>query len=282
MHPDRLWVYECRAERSPPTEPERAGYLGLWPEPPYYYFFFDRQVDAWLAGWLSSNNLLRLNARYHLDYLQWQQLEHEELKAGSLRIRFVAPGAPPPEEDRVLHVIPGLSFGTGLHPTTRGCLLLVDRIFRHSPGLSVVDLGTGSGILALACTALGARRTWAVECNPLAVREAHRNVRANRREDQIACIAADGLNVLRGSRDLLLMNLEAASLPGVLQGPEWRRYPRAVLSGFLESQWQEFEPMIPSAFRESGRVVLDGWLTVHLYRPPGTEGATGAGFRSTG
>lgn len=77
----------------------------------------------------------------------------------------------------IVEIDPGQAFGTGLHPTTRGCLLhlqemdLVDR--------TLTDVGTGSGILALAAAMLGARRVYACDVDPVAVRAASENARRN-------------------------------------------------------------------------------------------------------
>jgi len=65
---------------------------------------------------------------------------------------------------------PGQAFGSGYHPTTRGCLTLLRRVFASEPPRRVLDLGTGTGILAQASLALGAERVVAVEYNELAVR----------------------------------------------------------------------------------------------------------------
>ncbi len=64
---------------------------------------------------------------------------------------------------------PGLAFGSGYHPTTRTCLELLRRVYETDTPRRVLDLGTGTGILALAALALGAERVMAVEYNELAV-----------------------------------------------------------------------------------------------------------------
>ncbi len=80
----------------------------------------------------------------------------------------------PPVDDVVIHLDPGMAFGTGLHPTTRACLeRLEDTV---APGMSVLDVGTGSGILALAAARLGATRVVALDMDPVAVAAAQANV----------------------------------------------------------------------------------------------------------
>lgn len=83
-----------------------------------------------------------------------------------------------PAEDEVLvELDPGMAFGTGLHPTTQLCLQVLEEVVR--PGDSVLDLGTGSGILAIAAARLGATPVVAVDNDPVAVKVARANVAAN-------------------------------------------------------------------------------------------------------
>lgn len=79
--------------------------------------------------------------------------------------------------DRVIELDPGMAFGTGAHPTTQLCLTMLEE--RVAPGDRVLDLGTGSGILALAAARLGAREVLALDLDPIAVAAARENVSAN-------------------------------------------------------------------------------------------------------
>ncbi|MBA7593525.1 Ribosomal protein L11 methyltransferase [subsurface metagenome] len=80
-------------------------------------------------------------------------------------------------EQVVIEVDPGMAFGTGLHATTRLCLLALEAYLR--PGMAVLDLGTGSGILAIAAAKLGASSVLALDINPAVVTIARGNVQAN-------------------------------------------------------------------------------------------------------
>jgi len=84
----------------------------------------------------------------------------------------------PANEEVIIELDPGMAFGTGLHPTTRLCLQSVESYIQ--PGWQVLDLGTGSGIQALAAAKLGAKHVLALDNDPIAVKVARANVRANK------------------------------------------------------------------------------------------------------
>lgn len=94
----------------------------------------------------------------------------------------------PQPADVVLHLDPGMAFGTGLHPTTQLCLILLEQ--HAQPGLRTLDLGTGSGILAIAAAKLGAGPVLALDNDPVAVAVAAENVARNQVGDAVT--AAEG------------------------------------------------------------------------------------------
>jgi len=105
---------------------------------------------------------------------------------------------------------PGMAFGTGHHASTRGCLVLLERALRAAPQARVLDLGTGSGILAIGAVKLGASEVWAVDTDPDACAIAAQNVRVNRVADAIR-VTTD-LAAVPGTFDIVLANLLAGLL----------------------------------------------------------------------
>lgn len=99
----------------------------------------------------------------------------------------------PETGDVVVELDPGMAFGTGLHPTTRGCLLACERHVR--PGMRILDVGAGSGILSIAAAKLGAASVLALEIDPVAVDVASKNIAANGLEATVS--------VLQGSLERL-------------------------------------------------------------------------------
>ena len=118
----------------------------------------------------------------------------------------------PRPSEVVIRLDPGMAFGTGLHATTRLCLLAVERLLRR--GMRVLDVGTGSGILAIAAALQGAKSVRAIDIDPVAVRVAQANVALNQVDDIVrvgqGSLGTDSLGGVWGGSsqyDLLLVNI---------------------------------------------------------------------------
>lgn len=161
----------------------------------------------------------------------------------------------------------GLAFGSGEHATTRACLEALDRIARTERFERVLDLGCGSGILAIAAAKARRCRVWAADNDPIAVRVARENVRRNGVADRVRVLLSEGLArpALRrvAPFDLVLANILADPL--IELAPELARASapggRLVLSGFLDRQ----APAVEAAFRAKGL-----WCCGRIDHPPWT------------
>lgn len=114
----------------------------------------------------------------------------------------------PKPEEIVLYLDPGMAFGTGLHATTRLCLVAIERLLR--PGMKVLDVGTGSGILAISAAMQGAEHVRALDTDPTCVQVARDNVALNNVDDQVTVQEGTLDTSLVSERyDLLLVNILA-------------------------------------------------------------------------
>ncbi|WNQ13441.1 50S ribosomal protein L11 methyltransferase [Paenibacillus aurantius] len=98
-------------------------------------------------------------------------------------------------EEIILELDPGMAFGTGTHATTSLCLRTIEKVVR--PGDEVIDVGTGSGILAIAAAKLGAKHVLALDLDPVAVSSAEENTKLNGLENQVTVRLSDLLQALR-------------------------------------------------------------------------------------
>lgn len=114
--------------------------------------------------------------------------------------------------DLVIEMDPGMAFGCGTHATTSLCLRLLEKYIRT--GDKVYDVGTGSGILAIASAKLGAGRVLAVDLDPLACRVAAENVKRNGVVDKVQVLQGNLLELVEDSADLVVSNIIASIIAG--------------------------------------------------------------------
>jgi ribosomal protein L11 methyltransferase len=180
------------------------------------------------------------------------------------RLRIVPAGGDP--NLAAIQLIDSAAFGTGLHPTTALCLEALQDIVEIARPDAVLDVGTGSGILALAALRLGVPRALGIDLDEDALRAAEENARINRMDDRLA-LACGGPETVDGAFPLVLANVLAAPL--VEMAPALVRrlahHGELVLSGIPESA----EPDVDRAYRRLGldrvRVLARaGWVALVL------------------
>jgi ribosomal protein L11 methyltransferase len=174
----------------------------------------------------------------------------------------IAPG------EVALRLDPGMAFGTGLHPTTRGCLTLLQEISRMP--LVVLDVGSGSGILALAALRLGAERAVCYDTDPLAVQATLANAEANGLASRVNANLGS-LPTTGESYPLVVANLVAAVLIDLAEPLAARTAAGGTLlaSGIIEGRADEVLGALTDAgFALGGRLDDGEWVSVRLAASP--------------
>lgn len=175
----------------------------------------------------------------------------------------------PTAEEVVVELDPGMAFGTGTHPTTQMCLLAIEE--RVRPGARVLDLGTGSGILAIAAAKLGAARVLALDTDPQAVTVARENVWRNGVADRVR-VARGSLAQAIGRFDLIAVNILAQVLVEMArEGLAQRLAPGGVLiaAGLLAGQEAEVRLALQQAgLLIVGRRQMEDWVALEATREP--------------
>ena len=178
---------------------------------------------------------------------------------------------PPWEEKRPgrinLVIDPGMAFGTGHHETTRSCLTLMEKYATIPKKNSFLDLGTGTGILAIAASKLGYRRVIGIDTDPLAVDAARKNIETNRTPE--VDIREGSLSEIDETFDVIAANLISGvlvQLAGELSAA-LNTGGIAILSGILSGQEGEvIEAMSAAGLRTLERYHDGKWVSLVVER----------------
>ena len=204
----------------------------------------------------------------------WVRATLEELvpvRAGRFIVHGQHDRAKVPPNKLGIEIEAALAFGTGHHGTTRGCLLLLDHVLKAYRPRRVLDLGTGTGVLAIAVAKALHVKVLASDIDPLSVRVAYDNARRNGTGDLVETVRANGFSapefVPRAPFDLVLANVLANPLRQMATPMARHLAPSAlvILSGLLPHQAQS----VIAAYRTRGlvlqrRIQIEGWSSLLL------------------
>ncbi len=176
--------------------------------------------------------------------------------------------------DIAIEIEAGQAFGTGHHGTTAGCLETIDRVITSRRVRNALDLGTGSGVLAIAVRKLRNIPVLATDIDPIAVRVAKENVRSNGIASGVTLETAPGFHSTAFSRhgpfDLIIANILARPL--IKMAPQLVAHlapgGSVILSGILaEQRWKVLAAYNGANLRHVRTIWRNGWVTIHLDRP---------------
>jgi ribosomal protein L11 methyltransferase len=207
ISPDtQLYIYEIRghsdeiAVHDPPSS-----FIGIWNEEEFTYLFFTESEDDYVKRNVCGESADCAFSRHDMQYRDWQT----GLPARGMSvegIEFVPADHTSAPEGSIL-LDPSVVFGDGSHPTTCSCLKFLSRTIQTHTVRSVLDLGTGTGILALAAAKLGVPHVTAVDRNILAVQTARENVVINGFQSSIEVHQAEARIFIDSPYDVVLANL---------------------------------------------------------------------------
>ena len=156
---------------------------------------------------LGTLEISTLNVRDE-DWAEVWKKFYKPFKAGrSLVVKPTWEHYDPQPGDRIIEIDPGMAFGSGTHETTSMCLELLEDAMHG--GESVIDVGTGSGILAIGAAMLGAKDVLAIDIDPVAVRVAKENIEHNHLSDRVRAVEGNLLASSDGVCDLCVANIIA-------------------------------------------------------------------------
>ena len=209
--------------------------------------------------------LLRIE-RVDLPDEDWAARSQQSLKAVRAGRFIVAPpwDLPPADVDATVIVIePSMGFGTGYHATTRMCLRLLSEL--DVVDATVIDLGTGSGVLSMAAALMGARHVIGLDIDQDAIDSAETSARLNTLPDSITFVVSDFRTDPPKPADIVLANLTGGMLTSAADqiAVLVRRGGQLILSGFDHT---EVEGVLSafSKFSDRQRLAEDNWIALHL------------------
>ena len=251
---------------------------GLWdptyppiPDPPptplHWTVCFSDPSERDRAGGAIARALPQLSIqRVDLPDEDWAARSQESLKAVRAGAFIVAPpwDVPPDDVDATVIIIePSMGFGTGHHATTRMCLRLLSEI--DVVDATVLDLGTGSGVLSMAAALMGARSVIGIDIDQDAIDSAETSARLNTLPDTITFVVSDFRTNPPAHADIVLANLtggmltsSAAAISALV-----RPHGQLILSGFDHTEVDRVLAAF-APFTERQRLSEDNWLALRL------------------
>jgi ribosomal protein L11 methyltransferase len=230
-------------------------FIGNWVEDDYSFLFFAEDPGIDIEKILNRQSDINLLDKYSFSYEEWQGggLERNRIE------NFII--IPPWEEvdtDTGKYEIildPGVVFGNGLHPTTKDCIRAVSYLKSNYSFKKVVDIGTGTGILAICSVILGANDVVAIDLNPLAVKTASKNVDLNKLGNIIKVFEGKAEDNALDKADLLIANIHFDVIKSMFLIKGFLNKKHFIFSGLMRSQSKEVKDLII----QNGLKILKEW-----------------------
>jgi len=214
--------------------------IGNWEEEEDSFLFFSQPAFELVETLLNRQPQLSYIDSYHMPYEQWLGEIFTTFEHGNFRVTPPWETSPDTKNanGQTLSILldPGLVFGTGTHPTTRDCLEALELAAGTQAFNTVLDLGTGTGLLALAAAKLGSKGVVAADLNLLAAKTAERNVRLNGLQDRVLAVQGRAEDMIAYPADLVIANIHYHVMRQLVNDRGFLDQKRFILSGLLRSE----------------------------------------------
>ncbi|MFI2131058.1 50S ribosomal protein L11 methyltransferase [Lysinibacillus fusiformis] len=171
-------------------------------------------------------------------------------------------------DELIIELDPGMAFGTGTHPTTVMCLQGLEKVIKE--GDTVVDIGTGSGVLSIGAALLGAKNVHALDLDEVAVRSAQENVALNKVEDKVAVFHGNLLDTVKEPADVVVANILAEIIMSFTDDAFTIVKPGGlyVTSGIIGAKRDDVKVALEaSGFIIEEVLLMEDWVAIIARRP---------------
>ncbi len=198
--------------------------------------------EEWATAWKKYYNPVKISQRFTI-VPTWETYE------------------PVSSDELIIELDPGMAFGTGTHPTTVMCIQALEKTVKE--GDTVVDVGTGSGILSIAAAMLGAKRVHALDLDPVAVESAKLNVKLNKVHDVVTVSQNNLLDRIDEQADVIVTNILAEIILRFVDDayPLLRSGGVFITSGIIQTKKQEVkEGLLRAGFTIEETLTMEDWV----------------------
>ena len=251
-----LYIYNLEGRVRTGDEHLGEYFIGNWEEDGHAFLFFSHPQPRIVERLVAAESQLTLIDQYQMSYDDWHGHTVRPFSVGRLEVvpswlggeyvkeRHLGPPIDGGDDHVRIFLDPGVVFGTGTHPTTHACLEALDLVYRLDAPEVVLDIGSGTGLLAVAAAKLGSRRVLALDLNRLAARTTLRNVLLNRMEERVLVVQGDAENFMDFPRDLVISNIHYDVMKRLIRDRGLMGGGYFILSGLLRSQAIKIEQML--------------------------------------
>jgi ribosomal protein L11 methyltransferase len=214
-------------------------FVGNWVEDDFSFLFFRKSAKETVETLLSDYPNIKLLDKYEMSYEQWQGGVVEPVRLGRFLLNPPWIKASPQKGEIAITLDSGVVFGNGAHPTTQACLEAIELVCAGGKVQTMLDLGSGTGILSLAAARLGCRRILSVDYNFLASQTTRTNVILNDLKNQIFVVNGKAGDHTAVATDLLVANIHYDVMKDLIRTEGFLKQKWFVLSGLLRSETEK-------------------------------------------